>query len=240
VLFVLQLLFVAESPGDAGLGEVDTGDASAGGEVRPGVLAIARRIFGSPTLWMIAIASMMIGFVRRSVIDSWWTVYFKDVLGATSTDLTYQIASVGIAVIGIAGGFAFGIVSDRVFGGRRAPVVTIGFVGMALGLLLFGTGSSAALAIAALLWISFFVNGAHGMISGAASMDFGGRQAAATAAGLFDGMQYLAGAINGLAVAKITTDYGWTWWKLWPVPFAIFGALVMSRLWNVRPGQRTH
>jgi len=239
VLFFANLFFVAETPRDAGFGEVDTGDASPHGE-RPSVLAVAARIFGSRTLWMVALASMMIGFVRRSVVDSWWPVYFKDVLGATKTDATYQIAAWGIALVGIAGGFAFGVASDRVFGGRRAPVVTVGFVGMALGLLLFASGDGPVVGVASLLVLSFFVNGAHGMIGGAASMDFGGRQGAATAAGLFDGMQYLAGAINGIAVAKITSDYGWTTWKLWPLPFAIIGAIVMSRLWNVTPGKRAH
>lgn len=239
LLFFANLFFVAETPSDAGFDEVDTGDASQGTE-RPSVLAVAARIFGSPTLWMVAIASMMIGFVRKSVVDAWWPVYFHDVLGATKTSATYQIAAWGIAIVGIAGGFAFGIASDRVFGGRRAPVVTVGFVGMALGLLLFATGDGPIVGVGSILWLSFFVNGAHGMIGGAASMDFGGRQAAATAVGLFDGMQYLAGALNGIAIGKITTDYSWTTWKLWPLPFAIIGAIVMSRLWNVTPGKRAH
>lgn len=124
---------------------------------------------------------------------------------------------------------------------RRAPVVVFGFVGMALTLLLFygsdriGIGPYGA--VACLVVLSFFVNGAHGMIGGAASMDFGGRKAAATAAGLFDGMQYLAAAVTGWAVGRITQDYGWQAWKLWPVPFAIVGAVVMARLWNVTPRQ---
>src|SRR5262249_52586534 len=174
LLFVLTFFFVAESPGDAGLGEVDTGDASAPtGARRPGVLEVALRIFGSRTLWMVALASMMIGFVRRSIIDAWWPVYFKDILHVTATEATYQIASIGIAVFGIAGGFAFGIASDRIFGGRRAPVVTIGFVGMALGLLLFATGDGPVVGVGSLLVLSLFVNGAHGMIGGAAAVDFG-------------------------------------------------------------------
>jgi len=92
----------------------------------------------------------------------------------------------------------------------------------------------------ALMWLSFFINGAHGMIGGAASMDFGGRKGAATAAGLFDGMQYLAAAVNGQAVPWIVAQHGWEAWKLWPMPFALAGALVMARLWNARPGRGGH
>ncbi len=91
-------------------------------------------------------------------------------------------------------------------------------------------------AFAAISLLSFFVNGAHGLIGGAASMDFGGKRGAATAAGLFDGMQYFfAAPFTGLLVGQITTKYGWQVWKLWPIPFAIIGALVMARLWNVKP-----
>src|SRR5262249_22140331 len=121
-----------------------------------------------------------------------------------------------------------------------APVVTLGFAGMVVALAAFAAGDGPVGCIAALIVLSFFVNGAHGMIGGAASMDFGGRQAAATAARLFAGMQYLAGAISGVAVGKITTDYGWTAWTLWPIPFAIIGAGVMARLWNVIPGRKSH
>jgi OPA family glycerol-3-phosphate transporter-like MFS transporter len=88
--------------------------------------------------------------------------------------------------------------------------------------------------------LSFFVNGAHGMIGGAASMDFGGRKAAATAAGLFDGMQYLAGAFVGIGVGAIIDAKGWGWgmWPLAPIPFALAGAFIVSRIWNVAPRAR--
>jgi OPA family glycerol-3-phosphate transporter-like MFS transporter len=91
-------------------------------------------------------------------------------------------------------------------------------------------------AMICLVCLSFFVNGAHGMVGGAASMDFGGRRGVATAAGLFDGMQYLAGAVTGVTVGWITSQPdGWQWWKLWPLPAAIVGAVVMATLWNVTP-----
>jgi MFS transporter, OPA family, glycerol-3-phosphate transporter len=245
ILFFLNLFFVKETPQEAGFGDLDTGDDDNGNGGEPvSVIMVIRKVFTSKVMWLIAIASMMIGFVRRSVVDSWWPIYFKEVLGLHNTDLLFQLAAWGIALLGIAGGFAFGITSDRVYEGRRAPVVVIGFVGMAAMLLLFyllgiyGAGAWGAVISIALL--SFFVSGAHGMIGGAASMDFGGKKAAATAAGLFDGMQYLAGAFTGYAVGEITTHYGWDTWKLWPIPFALVGAIVMAFLWNTRPGRSSH
>jgi OPA family glycerol-3-phosphate transporter-like MFS transporter len=152
----------------------------------------------------------------------------------------YQAAVWGIALLGIAGGFAFGIASDRLYAGRRAPVITFGFLGMAGMLCLLGLSGRLDLGpwapAGCLVLLSFFVNGAHGMVGGAASMDFGGRKAAATAAGLFDGMQYLASSMVGLGMGWVLDHWGWGAWPWVPIPFACAGAFLISRLWNVTPG----
>ncbi len=247
VLFLLvNLIWMKNTPKDAGLGEYDTGDETDPSDVTPTIREVLQKVFASRTTWTIAAGSMMIGFVRRSVVDAWWPKYFVDVYGVSSatfaTYAPYLVATWGIALAGIAGGFAFGIASDRTFGGRRAPVIGFGFVGMAVILALFGLSDMLHLgpiaAACCLVALSFCVNGAHGMIGGAASMDFGGRKAAATAAGLFDGMQYLAGAFVGIGVGYITTNWGWGAWHWAPIPFALIGAWLMTRIWNVLPKGR--
>jgi MFS transporter, OPA family, glycerol-3-phosphate transporter len=247
LLLLINAKWMENSPKDAGLGEFDTGDEASPTDVAPTVGEVLRKVFASRTMWTIAAGSMMIGFVRRSVVDAWWPKYFVDYHGANkalfATYLPYIVATWGIALAGIAGGFAFGIASDRTFGGRRAPVIMFGFLGMAVMLAVFGISDRMHLgptaAACCLVALSFCVNGAHGMIGGAASMDFGGRKAAATAAGLFDGMQYLAGAFVGVGVGYVTTNWGWEAWHWAPIPFALVGALLMSRLWNVVPRGRS-
>ena len=250
VLFVINYFFMFNTPKDAGLGEFDTGDDIEDDDSKPSSLKfVLKKVFASRVMWMIALGSMMIGFVRRSVVDAWWPKYFVDFHGANkalfATYLPYLIATWGIALAGIAGGFVFGIASDTKFGGRRAPVITFGFIGMAVMLALFGLSDffnlGPVMAALCLVALSFCVNGAHGMIGGAASMDFGGKKAVATAAGLFDGMQYLAGAFVGMGVGYITTNWGWGAWHWAPIPFALIGAFLMSRLWNVMPrGRKGH
>ena len=250
VLMVVNYFVMQNSPKDAGLGDFETGDEAGDDETKPPSLKfIIRKVFGSRVMWMIALGSMMIGFVRRSVVDAWWPKYFVDFHGASNagfaTYVPYLIATWGIALAGIAGGFAFGMASDRTYGGRRAPVITFGFIGMAVILAMFGVsdllGLGPVVAACCLVVLSFCVNGAHGMIGGAASMDFGGKRAAATAAGLFDGMQYLAGAFVGVGVGYMTTNWGWGAWHWAPIPFALVGAYLMSRLWNVMPRSKaTH
>jgi MFS transporter, OPA family, glycerol-3-phosphate transporter len=250
VLFACNLLLLQDTPADAGFAGLDTGDGSAVGDEKPAPLGeVLRKVFASRAAWTIAVGSMMIGFVRRSAVDDWYYKYFANNWLPKGTPLSqlwpYQVALWGIALLGIAGGFAFGIASDRVFGTRRAPVITIGFCGMALFLTVIGVSHAAALgpwAIAgALACLSFFVNGSHGMIGGAASMDFGGRKAAATAAGLFDGIQYFTSApFVGVGMGWVIDNWGWSAWPWVPIPFAVAGALVMSTLWNAKPGRKGH
>jgi OPA family glycerol-3-phosphate transporter-like MFS transporter len=72
-------------------------------------------------------------------------------------------------------------------------------------------------------------------------MDFGGRKAAATAAGLFDGIQYFTSApFVGVGMGWVIDHWGWSAWPWVPIPFAVVGALVMSTLWNAKPGRRGH
>jgi len=40
-------------------------------------------------------------------------------------------------------------------------------------------------------------------------MDFGGEKGSATAAGIIDGVGYLAGVLSGDTMARITVQYGW-------------------------------
>lgn len=77
-------------------------------------------------------------------------------------------------------------------------------------------------------------------------MDFGGRKAVATAAGLFDGAQYLAGAVVGNGMGRLLDHFRtptsagseFEVWPLAPLPFALLGAFLISRLWHVLPGRR--
>jgi OPA family glycerol-3-phosphate transporter-like MFS transporter len=244
VLTATNFLYMQNSPADAGWGEFETGDASEGqSSEHVSILDILQRVFVNKVTLTIALASMMIGLVRRSVLDgAWMPLYFKESFAVDRTTATWHVTFWLGAAAGIAGGFVSGILSDRKFTGRRAPVVVFGSCGVAVALLAFwgvhsiGVGLASTVCVYALL--SFAVNGAHGMVGGAASMDFGGRKAAATAAGLFDGMQYVASAVVGPAVPWLQKNHGWEAWILAPIPAAIVGALLMSRLWRTLPGKR--
>jgi OPA family glycerol-3-phosphate transporter-like MFS transporter len=245
LLFVANKLYVEDSPAAAGLGDFDTGDMTKAEAEAPATLGfVLRKVFANRTMWVIAFASMMIGFVRNSV-DHWWAKYFSNVYHIDPKHLgefaPYQIASVGMPIAAILGGLVAGNVSDRIFGSRRAPVIAFAFLGQALCLGLLGLNdnylASAWVSMALLIAVSLCIQGAHSMVGGAASMDFGGRKAVATAAGLFDGAQYLAGSIVGIGMGQLLDHYGWKIWASAPIVFALIGFILISRLWNVVPGR---
>ena len=87
--------------------------------------------------------------------------------------------------------------------------------------------------------ISLCVIGTHGLLSGTATMDFGGRKAAATAVGVIDGFVYLGTAVQSISLGYITST-NWGWWPPFLVPFGLVGFLLCLRIWNAKAGKGGH
>jgi OPA family glycerol-3-phosphate transporter-like MFS transporter len=85
--------------------------------------------------------------------------------------------------------------------------------------------------------ISLAVIGTHGLLSGTATMDFGGRKGAATAVGVIDGFVYAGTALQSVSLGYLTTA-DWAYWPWFLLPFAIVGALLSLRIWNAKPKGR--
>ncbi len=82
--------------------------------------------------------------------------------------------------------------------------------------------------------ISVCVIGCHGVLSGTATMDFGGRKGAATAVGAIDGFVYLGTAVQAVSLGFLTTK-SWTYWPLFLIPFSVVGFVLSLRIWNAKP-----
>jgi OPA family glycerol-3-phosphate transporter-like MFS transporter len=136
---------------------------------------------------------------------------------------------------GIIGGLLCGWMSDRLFQSRRAPVALLFYVGQALSLFALGVTKDPHLAAALVGFCCIWIFGVHGMLSGTASADFGGKKAAATATGMLDGVQYVASGFTGFGLGWLLKTWGWQIWTASIIPFSILGALIISRLWNARP-----
>jgi len=129
-----------------------------------------------------------------------------------------------------------GIVSDKIFNSRRAPAAGFLYAVACVATLLMIPalkGDGWLLGVLVFL-MSICVIGTHGLLSGTATMDFGGRRGAATAVGIIDGFVYLGTGVQSLALGYLTTK-SWTLWPVFLVPFALLGFTLLTRIWHATP-----
>jgi OPA family glycerol-3-phosphate transporter-like MFS transporter len=229
---------VRDTPVDAGLPALDTEDATSGYAGKVTVGFVVRRVFTNPVTVTIAVAEFCTGFVRHG-FEQWFPRYMQEAQHLRLDSPIFQKGAIAVVIAGIAGAFAAGMLSDWLFRSRRTPVAFIGYALQIAALAVVWQSQSLTLIIAAFVVNSLAISMVHSMLSGTASMDFGGQKAAATAAGLFDGMQYLGGASVGVGVGWLLDTFGWGAWGPSMIGFASVGAVLMLVLWNARPASHT-
>jgi OPA family glycerol-3-phosphate transporter-like MFS transporter len=210
-------------------------------------------MFTNRIIIVLAMAEFCTGFVRNGVM--FWLP--KLVKGAFKVDTVDKIKhfsmlnpahwdavtsyGVGLFLTGVVGGIIAGRLSDRLFQSRRGPMATIYYLGLclSLGALALKHDTPAAV-VAAGLAASFFFIGIHGLLSGTASMDFGGRKSAGTATGIIDGFVYLGSGLAGLPLGTLLdhTTKKLAYWPLMLLPIAVVGMVLTATLWNAHPARQ--
>ena len=240
VLFwVIVFLQVQDSPGKAGFEDFNTGDATAGDE-GPALppAKVFKMMLTNPIILTIAAIEFCSGFLRQSIM------HYYHIFAASIGQHTWVLEHWGLllAAAGITGGVVAGVISDHVFESRRGPVATLLY-----GVMLLVTPVMAILLGNPVLgWLSILMSmaviGVHGMMSGTASMDFGGSKNADIAVGIIDGFVYLGTAVMAgtyaviLPTGEAAKDVSnWHIWPLSMLPVAAIGLFLASRLWNAKP-----
>lgn len=237
VMFVVDYVMVKDRPSQAGFADLDTGDATSKDADRDKPVDfpyLMRRVFTNRIILTVIAAEFCTGFVRQGVM-LWFVPFLKEVHQIDHGTTLFTIASTGITVGGIAGGLLCGYLSDHLFGSRRPPVAFIFYLGQIVALVWLGATSSPVMAAVLIPFTCLWIFGVHGMLSATSAMDFGGTKAAATVAGICDGVQYLASGLTGFALGGALDRFGWGAWTWMIIPFSVIGALLMTRLWNETP-----
>jgi sugar phosphate permease len=155
-----------------------------------------------------------------------------------------------------AGSLGSGLISDKLFNGRRAPVAAtlyliqavfvVGAIAMSEGLV----SSSAPLAVVMILGIHTGCNATHSILGTAAAMDLGGRKMAGFAAGVIDSFQYFGAMLAGFGLGWFLDKYAVpvtqaaagpttqpatvinpTVWFTSMLPWTLLGTGLMTYLW---------
>lgn len=250
LIFVLiNYLMVRDRPSHAGHPDIETGDASSGEDDTPDpVGVILKKIVTNPIVLTIGAIEFCTGVLRQGIMH-WYPIFAKDI-GYYKTFFVTENWGSMLFLAGATGGMTAGWISDKVFGSRRGPVAALLYMLLFLCMLvmLFGLSNPWVLGVC-VFFVSYAVIGTHGMLSGTASMDFGGRKNVGTAVGLIDGLVYLGTGLQAFCLGFITeSGKGWnfggylsaeqTGWSLWPlflVPFALIGTILAIRIWKAIP-----
>ncbi|MGD0260696.1 MAG: MFS transporter [Verrucomicrobiota bacterium] len=238
ILIVWALLdwwLIKDTPEDADFPHFDPHDASSGQmHIELTTMDLLKKVFASPLMLMIAMIGLTSGVMRNGIM-TWYFIFAKEVK-QTGAEFFFDHWGLLLCFFGIVGGFAGGLVSDKVFHSRRGPPTAIlyGFMFLLTILMAVYLFSSPFIVGLAALLITTAVIGVHSLISGTAAADFGGRKATATCSGIVDGFVYLGTGVQSVSLGYLT-GHSWFWWPTFLMPFALLGGYLALKIWNELP-----
>jgi len=147
----------------------------------------------------------------RETFNFWTPTYLTEFVGMTKGD-----AGMASALFPLFGGIsvlASGMISDSFLAGRRCVVIILFLLpagGALIGLANLGDSSSAWLPLILISTVGLCILGPYSFMSGALSVDFGGKRGSATAAGLSDTVGYIGGIVSGRYIGSVAQEQGWS------------------------------
>ena len=218
LLLIVNWILLRETPQERGLpaaqtnplnvyAEIGTGTTAA--SETTGLAAILKPLLSSRFFWMVCLLSLGTTLLRET-FNLWTPTYFSQYVGLTNAQAASRSAL--FPLLGGVSVLLAGFLSDRLGLNGRSLVL---FGGLASGtacifwLAQIRAGGNPWLPVTLVALVGFLLMGPYSYLAGAMSMDFGGARGSATAAGIIDGVGYLAGVLSGDTMARVTVEYGW-------------------------------
>ncbi|MFH1743683.1 MAG: MFS transporter [bacterium] len=257
IINIAYVLFLRNSPEDAGLAEIDEfegmntnngenavettqaaflDEAERKEKERTATREALRRVFKSRTVWIYGIVYFVLKFIRYGML-SWLPKYAVDELGY---DLkSSALLSLGFEALGFLGVLFAGYMSDKVFSARRTPICALMIGGLVIACLLqsqiayWGMGFY----FLGLCLIGFSLYGPDALMTGAAAQDFGSKRAAAMCAGIINGIGSFGALLQEPLIGWATTTYesAWSWLFFVFAGLSVLATVVISFTWNDVP-----
>ncbi|MEM7307200.1 MAG: MFS transporter [Planctomycetota bacterium] len=253
VFWVFDFAVVRNSPAEAGQKDFDTADASSGDDgPQLSALQVFKRMLANPIIVTIAGIEFCSGFLRQAIMQ-WYRTFAKqtDAVLGFKDDFVYERWGMLLCCAGILGGVFAGVLSDHLFQSRRGPVAGVLYTIMFVGSLVLCAAFKTPVAGPLVILMSMAVIGVHGMLSGTASMDFGGRKNVGVAVGIIDGFVYLGTGVmsltyaillpkeeldaSGQLVGPVTDPANWWAWPAAMVPLSLLGLVLTRKVWHAKP-----
>jgi len=193
-----------------------------------------RTVLTNHRIWLVAFGLFCLNIVRYGFIG-WAPTYMFEVQKASISTAAYK--AIAIPIAGCLGSIFAGIISDKLFKSRRAPIATIMLGLLGLFILLFPRipADKWVLSFICLIVIGFLTYGPHVIMVSTIAMDYCTRKAASSAAGFIDCLGYIGAALTGVGSGWLTDRFGWDAAFYFWVAGALIAAILMALLWNYRP-----
>ena len=227
LILVAFILFFKEKPEDIGLPafkeadeSLDASNAAMEDEIKKkGFFYPYKLLFSEPKVIVFCLISAIAGIGRYGLL-TWIPTYFTEELGLTLKNdmFTYIVLPLGQACAM----FVFPFITDKVFKGKREPMLILASIVACLGLVCFPFFKTQIPAT-----IMLFIVGVFSMVTGviwAIAGDMGGRALSSTVVGVLDWAVYMGAAIQASAFGFVKDSFGW------PAIFVTIGVLYIVLL----------
>lgn len=207
---VLAWLLYRDSPESEGLPPIAewTGEATPESAARPVTVGAGQKaVLTHWAVWMIALSSAFI-YVSRYAINS-WGVYFLEVKKGYTNMEACSIISVN-AMCGLGGTLFSGVISDKLFGGRRnMPALIFGVMNtVSLCLFLLVPGAHKGLDVFAMVLFGTSIGVLFCFLGGLMAVDVAPKSAAGAALGVVGIASYLGAGIQDIVSGQLIKSQG--------------------------------
>lgn len=202
-----------------------------------------KAVLKNPAIWILALSSAFM-YISRYAVNSWGVFYLEAQKGYTTLDASL-IISIN-SVCGIVGTMFSGVISDKLFGGRRnAPALIFGLMNViALCLFLLVPGVHFWIDVLAMILFGLGIGVLLCFLGGLMAVDIAPRNASGAALGVV-GIASYAGAglqdiMNGIliegnkTVANGVEIYDFTYINWFWIGAAVASVLLALLVWNAK------
>ncbi len=163
-------------------------------------------ILFNKTLWLLAIAYIFVYIIRFGAED-WIIKYLHEAKGDALELAATKLSC--LPLCGIAGTILAGVISDKIFKGKRAIVNIIYLVGVAVCLLLLRFNTISNLDFVLIGLIGAFTYGPQMMIGGLCAVESSSKKVASAATGFTGTFGYIGAVFSATGTGYMVDKFGW-------------------------------
>lgn len=206
------------------------------------VLGLQLSILKIPAIWVLCLASALT-YITRYAINSWGILYLQEARG-------FSLPAAGTLLMvstlaGIVGAISFGLMSDKLFHGRRPPAnLVFGLIELAgLGLIFFGPATMPVLVLGMLLF-GMGLTGLVTSLGGLFAVDIAPKRVAGAAMGVIGIFSYIGAGIQeqvsgrlieqGMTVVDGVRSYDFGPAIVFWIGSSVAATLLAASLWRAR------